>query len=176
MWRCCFWLSRRFGAGRLSFEPVGATIRGVKGRALLMTTAVGLVWAVTLPSAAAQRASKNATDTECRPAALHDFCRVGCPEPHAVETHHVEPSLAHVHAPAPSGIVIIEAGVDLSGKVVSACVMRSVRDDFDKAAQRAALASQWKIPAPRVPVRGYVLTLTACTPDRSSDCAHRAGK
>jgi hypothetical protein len=52
--------------------------------------------------------------------------------------------------------------------------MRGVRDDFDKAAQAAALASQWKIPAPHVPVRGFVLTITECTPDRASDCSHRA--
>jgi hypothetical protein len=70
----------------------------------------------------------------------------------------------------------LEVGVDLNGKVVSACIMRGVRDDFDKAAQAAALASQWKMPVPHVRVRGYVLTVTACTPDRSSDCARRPSK
>ena len=145
---------------------------------MLTTTIAVLVSALaTAPALARQRAPKNATDNACRPAALHDFCRVGCSEPqHAVETRHVEPTLQHVHAPLPSGVVILEVGVDLHGKVVSACVMRGIRDDFDQAAQAAALANQWKIPAPHVPVRGYVLTVTACTPDRSSDCRRRVGK
>jgi len=45
------------------------------------------------------------------------------------------------------------------GSGTSACVLRGVRDDFDKAAQAAALASQWKMPAPHVCARGYVAQL-----------------
>jgi hypothetical protein len=121
-----------------------------------------------------QSAAKKVTEEACRPTVLHDFCRVGCREPeHAVETRHVEPSVKDVHRPLPSGVVILEVGVDLTGKVVSACVMRGVRHDFDKAAQAAALAGQWKIPAPSASprLRGYVLTITECTPDK--DCKHR---
>jgi hypothetical protein len=80
-------------------------------------------------------------------------------------------AMTHVRIPTPSGVVVLEIGVDLDGKVVSACVKLGVRDDFDKAAQAAALASQWKIPAPPVPVRGYVLTITECTPE--PECKHR---
>lgn len=157
---------------------MGVTIREVQVRYLLATTiAILAPTLATSPALARQRGPKNATDNACRPAALHGFCRVGCSEPQgAVETRHVEPSPKQVHAPLPSGVVILEVGVDLNGKVVSVCIMRGIRDDFDKAAQAAALAGQWKIPAPSVPVRGYVLTVTACTPDRSSDCSRRASK
>jgi hypothetical protein len=147
-------------------------------RARDLAAVVALVSALAAPSMLAQQTGpKNVADTACRPAALHDYCRVGCSEPrHAVETHHVEPTLTPVPGPPPSGVAILEVGVDLNGKVVSACIMRGVRDDFDKAAQAAALASQWKMPVPHVRVRGYVLTVTACTPDRSSDCARRPSK
>jgi hypothetical protein len=92
------------------------------------------------------------------------------PKPYPVQTKHVDPSLKNVHRPLPSGVVILEVGVDLDGKVVSACVMRGVRDDFDKASQVAALQSQWKIPAASVARSGYVVTITECTPDK--DCKH----
>jgi hypothetical protein len=139
--------------------------------ALLSADVLGFALAM-LPALGQQPPWPSVPNEACHPAALHDYCRVGCSEPqHAVETHHVTMALTHVRKPPPSGVVILEIGVDLTGKVVSACVKLGVRDDFDKAAQTAALASQWKIPAPPTGVRGYVLTITECTPE--PECKQR---
>ena len=145
---------------------------------MLLTTivAVLLLALATVPALARQSAAKNATDNACRPAALREFCRVGCADPPPVETRRVEPSLKDVRRPLPSGVAILELGVDITGQPVSACVLRSVRDDFDKAAQAAALQSRWKVPPLKGRERGFALTITVCTPDRSSDCPRRAGK
>jgi hypothetical protein len=130
----------------------------------------------TVPALARQRAAKNGTDDACRPAALREFCRVGCIDPPPAETHRVDPSLKDVRHPLPSGVAILELGVDLMGQPVSACILRSVRDDFDKAAQAAALQSRWKVPQLKGHERGFALTVTACTPDRSSDCPRHDSK
>jgi hypothetical protein len=42
-----------------------------------------------------------------------------------------------VTRPFPSGVVILEAGIDEKGQAVSACVLRGIRSDVDKAAQFA---------------------------------------
>ena len=137
----------------------------------LLTTTVVLVSSLATPSTLAhQRAPRNVAHSACRPA-FREFCRVGCADPPPVETHRVDPSLENVRRPLPSGVVILELGVDLNGQPVSACVLRSVRDDFDKAAQAAALQSRWKVSKLKGGERGFVLTVTVCTPDRASDCA-----
>ena len=122
-----------------------------------------------------QRAMKTVTDAACHPA-FREFCRVGCADPPPVEIRRVDPSLKDVRRPLPSGVVILELGVDLTGQPVSACVLRSVRDDFDKAAQAAALQSRWRVPPLKGRERGFVLTVTTCTPDRANDCPHRGDK
>jgi outer membrane biosynthesis protein TonB len=60
----------------------------------------------------------------------------------------------------------MELGVDLQGEVISACVIRSVREDFDKAAQRAAWHWRFKLPRLAGNERGFVLTVSVCTPDQ----------
>lgn len=107
--------------------------------------------------------SERRTANPCRPAALRDLCRMCCGGPPPVLTRRVDPSLEGVRRPAPSGIAILEVGIDVDGRVVSACVVRGVRDDFDRAAQSAAMQSRWKI-TPRKRY-GVVVTVTACTPD-----------
>jgi hypothetical protein len=52
--------------------------------------------------------------------------------------------LTKLQRPLPTGVAILEIGVDGEGHVVSACVLRGVRQDFDEAAQHAALQSRWK--------------------------------
>ena len=116
----------------------------------------------------------------CRPSALREFCRVGCPDPVPMmltETHHVEPALKDVRRPLPSGVAILELGIDLEGTVVSACVAKGVRDDFDAAAQAAALQSRWNVPKPlKGTEAGFTIYMTACTPDRLSECKRRLNK
>jgi hypothetical protein len=130
----------------------------------------------TAPALAHQRAAKAGADSACRPDALREFCRVGCPDAPPVETHRADPSLDDVRRPLASGVVILELGVGLNGKPVSACVVRGVRDDFDRAAQAAALQSRWKVPTLKGRERGFVMTITVCTPDRVSDRERRGGK
>ena len=65
--------------------------------------------------------------------------------------------------------MIVEAGIDQQGQVVSACVLRGVRNDFDKAAQIAVL--KWKFD-PLVwqgQAVSAFLTVTVCTPDRKCE-------
>jgi hypothetical protein len=109
----------------------------------------------------------------CRPSALREFCRVGCPDSSAAltETRHVEPTLGDLRRPLPSGVAVLELGIDLEGTVVTACVAKGVRDDFDKAAQAAALQSRWSVRKPLKGMeRGFAISVTVCTPDRSTDC------
>ena len=54
----------------------------------------------------------------------------------------VEPNLAHVSAPHPSGVVVLEIGVDETGTVRAACVSRGVGTEVDASVLRAVLA--WK--------------------------------
>ena len=65
--------------------------------------------------------------------------------------------------------MIMELGVDLQGEVISACVIRSVRQDFDRAAQAAARQWLFKIPMVTGNQRGFVLTVSVCTPDQRCD-------
>jgi TonB family protein len=92
--------------------------------------------------------------------AVVGFCRVGCPPPPPVPISSPVPDVAKLPEPHPTGIAIVEIGVSEVGRVVSACVLRGVRPDFDRAAQEAALRSRW---TPKLlngrPV-GVVMTVT----------------
>ncbi len=45
----------------------------------------------------------------------------------------VEPDLRKVSRPYPTGVVILEAGIDETGKVKTVCVLRGLRDDVNQA-------------------------------------------
>jgi TonB family protein len=106
-----------------------------------------------------------AVGTACCPYRLMGFCRVGRPGPPPTQIRRVPPNIKALRRPYPSGTAILEIGINEKGRVVSACVLRGVRDDFDNAAQAAALESLW---TPKVlngkPV-GVVMTVTFVTPD-----------
>jgi len=67
--------------------------------------------------------------------------------------------------PHPSGIAILELGINTEGHVVSACVRRGVRSDFDKAAQAAALEWLWAPKTLKGKPVGVVMTVTFDTHD-----------
>ena len=120
--------------------------------------------------APAPSSRRSATGVACCRAALSDpICRVGCSGlvPKRIRWDH--PDLKTVARPYPEGVVIVEAGIDQKGQVVSACMLRGVRNDFDEAAQIAVL--KWKFD-PLVlqgqPVSVF-LTVTVCTPDRQCE-------
>lgn len=79
----------------------------------------------------------------CCPPDHGDFCRVGCPPPVPTPIFRPAPDVTTLESPQPTGFVILEIAVNESGRAVSACVVRSLRPDADKAAQRAALRSTW---------------------------------
>jgi len=81
--------------------------------------------------------------TTCCPSALVGFCRVGCPNPVPVPIRRVPPNITTLSKPPPKGIAILELGINEEGRVVSACVLRGLRGDFDRAAQAAALQWLW---------------------------------
>lgn len=85
-----------------------------------------------------------AGDACCPWPAGRDFCRVGCPPPHPGPVSRPAPDIRKLKRPHPTGVAILELAIDKNGHVVSACVLRSLRSDFDKAAQDAALKSMWK--------------------------------
>ena len=97
---------------------------------------------------------------------LRNFCRVGCPDQAPTLTRHVEPNTKGLKHPLPSGAAIVELGVDLQGEVVSACVIRGVREDFDKAAQAATWQWRFKVPRLTGKERGFVVSVVVCTPDQ----------
>jgi hypothetical protein len=113
----------------------------------------------------------------CRPALSSGFCRTyddSCPDPPPRLIGTFKPNVAHVRRPLPSGGVILELGVNLAGEVVSACVVRSLRSDFDSAAQRAAIQSRWTVPKARIgKERGFLLYVSVCTPDKKCTSAAR---
>lgn len=80
----------------------------------------------------------------CCPARLVGFCRVGCPGPPPTITRRVAPDMKDVARPHLDGAAILEIGVNTDGRVLSACVLRSLRPDFDRAAQAAARKWRFK--------------------------------
>lgn len=100
----------------------------------------------------------------CCPSVLVGFCRVGCPNPVPVLIYPVEPDTNTLQKPSPSGTAILELGINEEGHVVSACVLRGVRSDFDKAAQAAALKWVWTPKVVESQPVGVVMTVTFETP------------
>ena len=84
------------------------------------------------------------------------------------------PDLTAVTRPYPSGVVILEVGINDKGQVVSVCLLRGVRGDFDKAAQAAALRWRWNPYLLHGKPVGVVITTTVCTPDLDSAKVHTA--
>ena len=79
------------------------------------------------------------------------------------------PDLTTVAKPYPSGVVILELTINEKGVVVSPCLLRGIRSDFDKAAQASAL--RWRFNPyflKGTPV-GVVITMTVTTPDLDKD-------
>src|SRR6185436_21009028 len=73
-----------------------------------------------------------AAGTTCCPSALVGFCRVGCPNPVPVPIRRVAPNIKTLPQPHPRGSAILELGINEDGRVVSACVLRGLRSDFDQ--------------------------------------------
>lgn len=130
--------------------------------------ALGLVLGL-LPQQILELESLSKQSDACRPAALKNFCRVGRPDPPPVQAHRVDPTFKRLRRPLPKGITILELGINLSGDVVSACIVRGLRSDFDKAVVAAALQGRWKIPERKGTECGFVVTVAFCTPD-NPDC------
>jgi len=98
----------------------------------------------------------------CQPAMLAGYCRVGCPDRPPVLRTRVEPRTEHLTLPLPRRAAIIEAGVDLTGSVVSTCVLKGVRADVDRAAQDAVRQWRFDVPTARRTESGFVLAVTVC--------------
>lgn len=71
-------------------------------------------------------------------------CRIGCSGSPPKKTHDAQPKLDGVKTPYPAGMVILELLVDEAGVPQSSCVLRGVRDDFDRAAQEATMNWRFK--------------------------------
>jgi TonB family protein len=106
-----------------------------------------------------------ASGATCCPSALVGFCRVGCPGPLPVAIRRIAPNINTVREPRPKGTAILELGVNEEGHVVSACVLRGVRSDFDQAAQAAALEWLWTPKVVKGQRVGVVVTLAFDAPD-----------
>lgn len=107
-------------------------------------------------------------DVACCPAALKNFVRVGGypPLPPKLITR-VEPDLTTVARPYPCGVVILQLGIDERGEVVSSCVERGVRDDFDTAAQVATRKWRYTVSYFHGLAVGMVSSVTVVAPDHS---------
>lgn len=116
-------------------------------------------------------------DDPCCPSAHAGFSYAAPTPPKLLKR--VEPDLATVAKPYPCGVAILEIGVNERGTVVSSCVLRSVRSDFDRAAQIATRKWEFRLvpyretgttpPSDRlIPV---VMTVTVMAPAR--DCSQR---
>lgn len=82
---------------------------------------------------------------------------------------YVAPDLTTVAKPCPSGVVILELAINEKGVVVSSCLLRGIRSDFDKAAQLAALQWRFNPYRPKGKPVGVVMTVTVTTPDMHQD-------
>jgi hypothetical protein len=96
----------------------------------------------------------------CCPAAIGNFCRVGCPPPYPTPILRPQADVSALERPHPTGVAILEIAIDEGGRVVSACVVRSLRPDADNAAQRAAMRSTWTRKLLNGRPVGVVMTVT----------------
>jgi TonB family protein len=109
-----------------------------------------------------------APDVPCCPAAVsRDYYREGPGPPKRIL--YVAPDLTTVTKPYPSGVVILELAINEKGVVVSSCLLRGIRSDFDKAAQVAALQWRFNPYRPKGKPAGVVMTVTVTTPDMKQD-------
>ena len=119
-----------------------------------------------LASAPLRRAC--APDVPCCPAAVtRDYYREGPGPPKRIL--YVAPDLTTVAKPYPSGVVILELAINEKGVVVSSCLLRGIRSDFDKAAQVATLGWKFNPYLLKGKPVGVVLTVTVTTPDMHQD-------
>jgi TonB family protein len=79
---------------------------------------------------------------------------------------YVAPDLTTVAKPYPSGVVILELAINEKGVVVSSCLLRGIRADFDKAAQLATLGWRFEPKVVEGKPIGVVMTVTVNTPHR----------
>ena len=100
---------------------------------------------------------------------MQAYCRVGCPGPPPKKLLNVAPDLTTVAKPYPSGVVILELAINEKGVVVSSCLLRGIRSDFDKAAQASALQWRFNPYRPKGKPVGVVMTVTVTTPDMKQD-------
>ena len=107
----------------------------------------------------------------CWPAELRGYYR-GCPGSLPKVKSQIAPDLTSVARPYPSGEVVLQLGINEKGLVVSACVLRGVRSDFDQAAQAAALHWRWSPCLLHGQPIGAIEAITICTPDRN--CLHES--
>jgi len=77
--------------------------------------------------------------------------------------------MTSVAKPFPSGVVILELAINEKGVVVSSCLLRGIRDDFDKAAQLATRQWRFNPYRPKGKPVGVVMTVTVTTPDMKQD-------
>lgn len=96
--------------------------------------------------------SCDSVDPCCQRFTTRNLCRIWCPGPVPKKIVDAKPDLSDVAKPYPKGVVIIEATIDERGVPISACVLRRVRPDFDRAAQLAVLRWRFEpdiLPPPR---------------------------
>jgi len=107
-------------------------------------------------------------DDLCCPSVMRrqEPSRLGSGPPPPTLIKRVESDLAAVARPYPCGVVIMDLAISERGEVVSSCVLRSVRDDFDKAAQVATHQWRWRLPPDSLQGKppGMMLTVTVVAP------------
>jgi TonB family protein len=106
-------------------------------------------------------------DPCCQKFTTRNLCLIGCPGPAPKKIVDVKPDLSDVAQPYPTGLVIIEATIDERGVPISACVLRRVRPDFDRAAQLAVLRWRFEpkiLPPPWDQPVAPVMTVTVEAP------------
>ena len=94
---------------------------------------------------------------------------MGCPGPPPKKILNVAPDFTTVTKPYPSGVVILELAINEKGVVVSSCLLRGIRSDFDKAAQLAALGWKFNPYLLKGKPIGIMLTVTVVTPDMDKE-------
>jgi TonB family protein len=102
----------------------------------------------------------------CCPTALVGFRGVGFPPAYPAAIFLPGPKPSKLGRPHPEGLAILEIGINDTGHVVSACVLRGLRPDADRAAQEAVL--QWRFTPTHLNGRpmGVIFTVTVRFPPR----------